>query len=130
MGGITTSLVVGCGCADLETVPGGDRGVVELEQPQSQPAALECCVRKLSMERRVAEIRAARVPARAVEREERVQVTLERCAICEPKSDTPIEFELALPSPQLLSEVCATRGQVSVPSALGHAEDWTRLAAP
>ena len=126
---IASCLVVAADGADLEPVPGRDRAAVELEEPQPQPTAAERLSRELAVEGRVAEVRRRRAPARPVEGEEGVEVTVERRRIRESRGNVAFSANSSLAAPELLAEVPAPRGQVLVPRPR-QAQRRTRLAPP
>ena len=129
VGRIATRLVVARNRADLEAVPGGDRTAVELEEPEPQPSPPERVAREVAVERRVVEVRPLGPPASMVEREQRVQVAVERRLADEPDRDITLAYECLLASAELLSEVCAAPGDVLLPAGW-EVEGRARFAPP
>ena len=126
---VAARLVVAAHGADLEAVPRRDRPAVQLEHPEPQPTAAERLSRELAVEGRIAEVRRRRAPARPVEGEEGVEVTIERRRIRESRGDVAFSANSSLAAPELLAEVPAPRGQVLVPRRR-QAQRRTSLAAP
>ena len=114
-GRVAAGLVVAADRADLEAVPCGDRPAVQLEQPEPQPAAPEGLPRQLSVEGRVAEVGRRGAPARPVEGEQRVEVTVERRRVSKARDDVAFTAECSLAAAELLAEVPAPLREVLVP---------------
>jgi peptidoglycan/xylan/chitin deacetylase (PgdA/CDA1 family) len=113
---IAASLVVARDGPDLEAVPHRDRATAELEHPEPQPAAVECLTRDLALERRVVEVGRRRAPTCAVEREQRVEVVVERRGVGEARLDLSFSAERGVSPAQLLAEVRAPRREVLLPA--------------
>jgi peptidoglycan/xylan/chitin deacetylase (PgdA/CDA1 family) len=126
---VAAGLVVAARRTHLEAVPGGDRAAVELEQPEPQPAAPERFPGELSVERRVAEVGRRRAPARAVEREQRVEISVEGPLVREARHHGALALEAGLTAPELLAEIRAASREILVP-APGEPERRARLASP
>jgi len=127
---VSTRLVVATHLRDDVTQPRGNRSPVELEQPEPQPAAVERGAGDVTVERRVGEVRLVRAPAGTVQREQRVEVAVERLLVRETEPHLAFPFQLPGPATQLLPEVGAAPGEVRLPTVSGDEQDRTCLPAP
>src|SRR5919198_1363611 len=127
-GGPPPRLVIRLDAGEAEAVPDRRGLSVELQEPESEPAAIERAFRELAVERLgpAGEARALVAPSRSVEAEEDVQVGGELVAIVrEAKAQLMLARELPLAPPNLRAEVCASLGQHLVPGRAIHAQDRT-----
>jgi hypothetical protein len=126
-GGLPSALVVGLDVREAEAAPGGAGRIVDLEQPEPEPASAECVRSELAQERLLLHAERRPVsPARRVQAKEGVEVCVESVAIRKSVGRVvPLE-ELPLERAHLVAEVAAPRGEQVLPA--GSTDDRTSLS--
>ena len=125
---VSSRLVGRPSAGEPETVKRGNRFVVDLEKPESQPPLLEGLRGEVTMKRRREE-EGCRVvpPALAVQTEENVEVSRETLGIRgEPTRHRSELGQLARKAAHLLAEVAPPLPQVVVPRVVFEAQYRTR----
>src|SRR5262249_53440895 len=105
---IAAALVVRLDPGEAEAVPSGRRALVDLEEPEPQPTALERPMCERTVELAVPCRERGAGPPRRVQGEERLEIGIEpRAVACKPVRDPVLAGELALVVTDLVSQARA-----------------------
>ena len=123
-------LVVPLRARVAKAVPGRERPAIELEHPQPQPAPVEGRVCELAMKvpQRAREGARGAAPALLVQREQRLEVGVDRRQIItEPKAKLAELGELALATAHLLAKIAAAASEKPLPVHAADRDHGARL---